>query len=67
MNPEDFCYWLKGYIIDKDSLNRKDTSAVKKKLNSVFEHVIDKQYEGKDKKTQAIHDGTDTGNGRPRC
>lgn len=43
MTPENFCYWLQGFIeiADPKSLSEKELEMIKNHLNLVFLHSID--------------------------
>lgn len=64
MTPEQFCYWLQGCfeINDSNELTEKQVQVIRNHLNLVFEHVLDKEHDGGDKKLanklQDIHGGT---------
>lgn len=46
MKPENFCYWLQGYLelTKEEDLTEDQVKIIKNHLNLVFEHVIDPSY-----------------------
>lgn len=83
MKAVEFCYWLQGMfeIADPKELNEHQTECIKRHLNMVFYHEIDKLYpEGEQQHLNELHSEpkqklgvTDNGtpihpdNFRPRC
>jgi len=60
MKATEFCYWLQGYfeLVDPTSINATQTDLIKRHLNMVFIHDIDKTYpEGEQEALNAAHDG----------
>jgi hypothetical protein len=39
MTPENFIYWLDGYLVDKDKLTEEDINKINIKLSNVFTKV----------------------------
>jgi hypothetical protein len=52
MKSVDFCYWLQGLfeIGDPKELNAEQVEIIKRHLNMVFYHEIDKMYPPEDQK-----------------
>jgi len=46
MKPEEFCYWLQGFLemSDAKTMNAKQVASLKAHLALVFEHAIDPSY-----------------------
>jgi len=44
MKSKDFCYWLKGFLTDKNELTKDDCKKIREHLNSVFQHDIDPSF-----------------------
>ena len=61
MKSTEFCYWLQGLfeLSDVKNLDEKQTSLIKKHLDLVFFHEIDKSYpEEQQLILNHIHSGT---------
>lgn len=59
MKAVEFCYWLQGMfeIADPKELNEHQTECIKRHLNMVFYHEIDKLYpEGEQQHLNELHD-----------
>lgn len=58
MKAVEFCYWLQGLfeVAEPTELNAKQTDLIKRHLNMVFIHDIDKTYpEGQQKLLDDAH------------
>lgn len=57
-----FVHWLQGALLERESLDERQTEIIRKRLSDVFLHVIDPSYSG-DPEVQAelqdVHDGVD--------
>lgn len=62
MTSRDFAYWLQGFfeISGSSELSKDQVEMVKKHLNMVFYHDIDKGFGEDLKPLQDIHDGITT-------
>lgn len=61
MKAVEFCYWLQGVfeVADLKALDEKQTDLVRRHLNMVFIHEIDKTYpEGQQPALDAAHGGS---------
>lgn len=59
--PElDFVHWLKGFMVGKTELLARGVEVLRAEINSVFEHVIDPSFGGKEEqaKLDEIHNRT---------
>jgi hypothetical protein len=69
MKAVEFCYWLQGMfeLSEPKDLNAHQTELIKRHLDMVFVHDIDKSYpEGQQKTLNDIHNGPNT-NFLARC
>jgi hypothetical protein len=68
MRPEEFCYWLQGFLemSDPKTMDEKQVDLMKRHLALVFEHAIDPSYveglpteeaKAKAEHLQNVHDG----------
>lgn len=58
MKSQEFCYWLQGYfeLSNSTQLMPEQVNLIKKHLNMVFAHDIDKQYDNQETLNN-IHNG----------
>ncbi len=67
MKAHNFCYWLQGYFeltgLNQQELTVSQIKTIKKHLEMVFIHDIDKKYPNQEELNK-IHNG---GNNAPRC
>ncbi len=60
MKSTEFCYWLQGLfeLATPTQLNAEQTDLIKRHLNMVFLHEIDKSYpEGEQDALNKMHNG----------
>jgi len=55
MKVEQFCFWLKGFLEGKATLDKTEVEAIRKELNSVFQHDIDPSLSPDPKIQQALN------------
>ncbi len=58
MSPQDFCYWLQGYleVANPETVSKEQLGVIQKHLNMVFLHEIDPKYPNQEKLDEA-HNG----------
>lgn len=62
MTPENFCYWLQGFVetVNPTSIDEQQTKVIKDHLQLVFNKVTPKYWEGNKFKAQFVQLGCDS-------
>ena len=59
MTSKGFCYWLQGYAeLSAPPPTESQWTTIRKHLDMVFEHELDKEIPDQEGKLQTIHGGT---------